>query len=283
MDSMVVPAAVSQPPDSKTLPDVNTRRVTLLFLAVLLLASLGIRAYAWHHWRTGAIESEGAEYARIAENLRNGRGYVGISTPGTQLVFPPLLPALIAATSLVTHNDYELAGRLVSFLLGVLLPLPVFGLAIRLFHWRTAAIAAIITAFYPLFVNLSFTVFSEGPYVTVLLSGVYLVLRAFDLQSITRWSLVGGAFGLAYLMRQEAVGPFIIAVLLGLMAGDATPGVKLKRAAAALTVFIVLALPQMLLIYRSTGKLRLEGKSTIKYAWGIRALAERADSGSKEL
>jgi len=283
MDAMLISASTSPQARPRFVVDPKTWHFYATFLSLLLLLTIGVRASAWRHWRTGAIESEGAEYARIAENLRNGRGYVGISTPGTQLVFPPLLPALIAATSLVTHNDYELAGRLVSFLLGVLLPLPVFGLAIRLFHWRTAAIAAIITAFYPLFVNLSFTVFSEGPYVTVLLSGVYLVLRAFDLQSITRWSLVGGAFGLAYLMRQEAVGPFIIAVLLGLMAGDATPGVKLKRAAAALTVFIVLALPQMLLIYRSTGKLRLEGKSTINYAWGIRALAERADSGSKEL
>src|SRR5215469_17321516 len=136
MDSMVVSAAVSEPLDSKTRAEVKTRRLTVLFLGLLLLASFGIRAYAWHHWRTGAIESEGAEYARIAANLRTGHGYVGISTPGTQLVFPPLFPSLIAAASLVTHSDYELAGRLVAFLFGALLPLPVFGVALRLFDRR---------------------------------------------------------------------------------------------------------------------------------------------------
>jgi 4-amino-4-deoxy-L-arabinose transferase-like glycosyltransferase len=193
-------------------------------------------------------------------------------------VFPPLFPSLIAAASWVTHNDYELAGRLVSFLLGVLLPLPVFGIAIRLFHWRAAVIAAALAVVYPLFINLSFTVFSEGPYITVLVTAVYLVLHAFDHPSVMSWSLVGAACGLAYLIRQEAVGPLVLALLLGLFARDAAPVMKVKRAAAALTVFIVLASPQVLLLYRSTGKLRLEGKSTINYAWGIRALAEQAGS-----
>jgi 4-amino-4-deoxy-L-arabinose transferase-like glycosyltransferase len=284
MDSMVVSAAVSEQSKPNSFADVNTRRLTLLFLSLVLATSLGVRAYAWHHWGTGAIESEGAEYARIAQNLREGQGYVGISTPGTQLTFPPLFPALIAAASLVTHNDYELAGRLVSLLLGALLPLPVFGMALRLFNWRTAAVAALMTTFFPMLVNLSFTVFSEGPYITVLLSAVYLALRAFDRRSILSWSLVGGAFGLAYLTRQEAVVPLSVAVLLGLIARDATLGVKLKRAAAALTVFIVFASPQILLIYNSTGKLRLEGRSTILYAWGMgeRAAWGRAGSGANE-
>jgi len=237
-----------------------------------------LRAEAWHHWSTGAIEPEGAEYARIAENLREGRGYVGISTPGTQLVFAPLFPALIATASLVTHNDYELAGRLISFLLGVLLPLPVFGIAVRLFHWRTAAIAAVLTAAFPLFINLSFTVFSEGPYITVLLTAVYLVLRAFDKPSALNWSIVGGAFGAAYLIRQEAVAPLAFAIVLGLLLRDAALLTKLKRTAAALSVFLILASPQVLLLYRSTGKLRLEGKSAINYSWGVRALAEQAGS-----
>src|SRR5215469_13517234 len=276
MDSMVVPAAVSQPPDSKTLPDVNTRRVTLLFLGVLLLASLGIRAYAWHHWRTGAIESEGAEYARIAANLRTGHGYVGISTPGTQLVFPPLFPSLIAAASLVTHNDYELAGRLVALICGAFLPLPVFGVSLRLFDRRTAAIAAILSAIFPLFVNLSFTVFSEGPYLTFLLCAVYLALDAFANPSIRNWALAGGAFGCAYLIRQEALAALVFAVITGFLANQAALLPRAKNALAALTAFLILALPQVLLLYTSTGKLRLEGKSAINYAWGTRAMAELA-------
>jgi Dolichyl-phosphate-mannose-protein mannosyltransferase len=267
---------------SRFLADLKAWHLSFIFLSVMLVASIGVRASAWHHWHTGAIESEGAEYARIAENLRNGRGYVGISTPGTQLVFPPLFPSLIAAASLITHNDYELAGRLVSFLLGALLPLPVFGVAIRLFNRRVAEIAAILTVVYPVFVNLSFSVFSEGPYATILLTAVYLVLRAFDRPSILNWSFVGGAFGAAYLMRQEAVAPLLVAVLVGLIAGDDSLLVKAKRALAALAVFMVLASPQVLLLYKSTGKLRLEGKSLFNYAWGIRVLSAGTGPGAKE-
>src|SRR5215813_7819639 len=238
MNSVIVS---SDPEQSRpfSIDYLKTQRITFLFLSLVLAASFGVRACAWHHWRTGAIESEGAEYARIAENLREGRGYVGISTPGTQLTFPPLFPTLIAAASLSTHNDYELAARLVSLLFGVLLPLPVFVIALRLFNCRTAAVAALMTTLFPMLVNLSFTAFSEGPYITVLLSAVYLALRAFDRPSILSWSLTGGAFGLAYLTRQEAIVPLSVAVLLGLIARDVALGVKLKRAAAALAVFIL--------------------------------------------
>jgi 4-amino-4-deoxy-L-arabinose transferase-like glycosyltransferase len=279
MDSMVVSAAVSEESKSHSFADGNTRRLTLLFLSLVLATSLGLRAYAWHHWGTGAIESEGAEYARIAENLRTGHGYVGISTPGTQLVFPPLFPSLIAAASLVTHNDYELAGRLVALLLGAVLPFPVFGVAVQLFNRRTAAIAAIVTTLFPLFINLSFTVFSEGPYATVLLTAAYLALRALDQPSIRNCAITGGAFGTAYLIRQEAVAPLVLAVLIGVIAHDSAPLVKIKCAAAAVAIFLVLVSPQVLLLYTSTGKLRLEGKSAINYAWGTRAMAEQAAFG----
>ena len=93
----------------------------------MVAASFAVRAAAWAYWQTGAIESEGAEYARIAENLRSGVGYVGLVTPGAQLNFNPLFPLLIAGTSFVTHN-YELAGRVVALIMGALLPLPVFGI-----------------------------------------------------------------------------------------------------------------------------------------------------------
>src|SRR5207244_2358217 len=70
-----------------------------ILLTLLLAASFALRVAAWAYWQTGAIESEGAEYARIAANLRNGVGYVGIVTPGAQLNFNPLFPLLIAGTS----------------------------------------------------------------------------------------------------------------------------------------------------------------------------------------
>jgi hypothetical protein len=250
-----------------------------LLLAIIIAASFAVRLTAWAHWHTGAIESEGAEYARLAENLRSGAGYVGLVTPGPQLNFNPLFPLLIAATSFFTHNNFELAGRLVALILGGLLPLPVFGIATRLFNRRVGFIAAILALLHPLLIHLSFTVFSEGPYTTLLLSAIYFALRAVQQSSIRNWLLVGAAFGAAWLLRAEASVAFAIALLFALMA---TPGDRItrcKRALAAIVVFLTLALPEVIFIYRATGKVKLEGKSAIFLYDARRILAAERSPG----
>ena len=247
------------------------RRMWVL-LTILVAASFTIRLAAWAYWQTGSIESEGAEYARIAENLRNGIGYIGLVTPGAQLNFNPLFPLMIAGASLVTH-DYELAGRLVALFMGALLPLPVFGIASRLFNRRVGFIAATLTLLHPLLLHLSFTVFSEGPYATLFLSATYLVVRALDEPSTRNWLLVGVMFGLTWLLRAEASAAFAIAVLFALLA---TPGERvdrLKRAMVTVAVFLLMVLPEVIFIYKSTGKVKLEAKSTIFFYAGKRILA----------
>jgi hypothetical protein len=241
------------------------------YLAVVAVVSFGIRVAALAHWGTGAIENEGAEYVRIAENLRNGVGFVGMVSPGPQLVFNPLFPWLIAGVSFITHN-YEWAARVVSLFLGCLLPLPVFGIASRLFNQRTGFIAAILTIFQPLLVNLSFTGFSEGPYATLLLSAVYVVLRALESPSIKWWLLVGGAFGLAYLLRAEAVAAFLIALFFALAATGGAMSARCKRAAVAIVVFLALALPEVIFVYKSTGKVALSGKAPQFFAFDTRIM-----------
>lgn len=255
----------------------RTRRLWLL-LAILVAASFAVRLAAWAYWQTGAIESEGAEYARIAENLRNGVGYVGLVTPGAQLNFNPLFPLLIAGTSFVTHN-YELAGRLVALVMGALLPLPVFGIGSLLFNRRVGFIAGVLTVVHPLLVHLSFTVLSEGPYATLLLSAVYLVVRALNQSSTRLWLLAGGAFGLSYLVRAEATAAFAIAVLFALTAIEGDRTIKCKRAAAAIVVFVALALPVVIFIYKSTGEVHLEGKSKIFSYTARRILAAETKPG----
>jgi 4-amino-4-deoxy-L-arabinose transferase-like glycosyltransferase len=249
-----------------------------LLVAIMVAASFALRVAAWAYWQTGAIESEGAEYARIAENLRNGVGYVGLVTPGAQLNFNPLFPLLIAGASFVTHN-YELAGRLVALIMGALLPLPVFGIGSRLFNRRVGFLAGVLTLLHPLLVHLSFTVFSEGPYATLLLSGVYLGVRALNRSSTRLWLLVGGTFGLSYLVRAEATAAFAIAVLFALTATEGPRTIKCKQLGAAVAVFVALALPVVLFIYKSTGEVHLEGKSTIFSYTARRILAAETKPG----
>jgi 4-amino-4-deoxy-L-arabinose transferase-like glycosyltransferase len=252
----------------------------LIVPCLVVGVSLVVRLVALIHWGTGAIEPDGAQYASIAEHLRKGLGYGGLGTPGRELNFPPLFPLLIFVASFVTKS-YWAAGRLVAFVFGALLPLPVFGIALRLFNRRTAWVAAALAALHPLLVNLSFTVWSEGPYATILLTAIYLVLRALDHPGIGIWAAVGGTFGLAYLIRPEALVPMFLAAIFAVAATEGVLAIRCKRAVAAIAVFAVLVLPEVILIYGSTGKVRLEGKTTMLFAQAIRMLdAEDGRSAS---
>jgi 4-amino-4-deoxy-L-arabinose transferase-like glycosyltransferase len=244
-------------------------------LVLITIASLAVRLAALAHWGIGAMDSEGTEYARIAQNLRAGIGYVGMTSPGLQLSFPPLFPLLIAAASLVTPN-YEWAGRIVSLVFGCLLPLPVFGIASHLFNRRTGYVTALLAICYPVLVNLSMAVLVEGPYITILLLAVYLVLRALERPSIGKYCLVGGVFGLAYLTRQEAVAPLMIAVFMALCFTKGPFAERWKRVAALLAVFAAVALPEIVYLYQATGEIRLEGKGPLIYAEELRtAIGEK--------
>jgi hypothetical protein len=72
-------------------------RLVLIFLAALIVRVLCAVIFS------GEIDTEGAEYARIAQNIVAGKGYVGIATEGTQLFFPPLISASHRC-SVVSHG-----------------------------------------------------------------------------------------------------------------------------------------------------------------------------------
>lgn len=103
---------------------------------IVVLVALGLRV-AW--WRVGphVIESEGAYYARVGENLATGHHLTDLHAMGTALLDPPLYATLIAA-GVKSGLTSETAGRSVSLLAGSLLPLIVFLFARRLYGQSAA-------------------------------------------------------------------------------------------------------------------------------------------------
>jgi len=247
---------------------------SIVWVTIIVLVGLAIRIMAIAHWGTGAIESEGTEYARIAQNLRSGIGYVGLTSPGLELVFPPLYPFLIAVASFLTP-DYEWAGRIVSLTFQTLLPLPVFGIASLLYGRRTGFAAAILIILSPLLVNLSFMVLSEAIYLPLILTATYLVLLALNSSSTRHYCVLGLVFGLAYLTRQEAVASLLIALFLTVCLGKGSTTARCKRAAAALALFSAVALPEVVYLYHATGQIRLEAKSPIFFMEQVRSAIAR--------
>jgi len=126
-------------------------RLILIFFAALIVRVLCAIIFS------GEIDTEGAEYARIAQNIVAGNGYVGIATEGTQLFFPPLFPLLIAAVSFLT-GDAEIAGRVINVVFGSLLVFPVCFIGRRLFGEGIGLGGAALVAAHPYLVVMSSTV-----------------------------------------------------------------------------------------------------------------------------
>jgi hypothetical protein len=250
-------------------------RAPTFLLGALLAIGLLARGL-WAVWHTGSIGEEGTEYARIAQNLRDGIGYVGMATPGPELLQPPLYPLLISGLSFVT-GDYQWAARWISIIAGAALPLPVFGIASRLFDRRTALVATLLACVHPFLVALSATTYSESLYFTLLFSGVYLVLRGLERPSYRVWCLVGGVLALACLTRPEALLILAMAVAVRVIVPGGTRRQRIGWGLGAVAVFVLLVSPYAAFLHRATGQLRIEGKSVTHLALGTRLVAGQSE------
>jgi 4-amino-4-deoxy-L-arabinose transferase-like glycosyltransferase len=238
----------------------------LPLLLILFLALVLRLLSAW--FLMGVIDGEGAEYGRIAENLLNGNGYVGIAIPGTELMFPPLFPLLIAAVSLLTHQT-EIAGRLISITMGALIVLPLFYIALHLYGRKVAYIAAALAACHPLLIGFASTVYSETTYMTLVLSGALWSLRCLSLQKPQGFLLAGVFFGLAYLTRPEAVLYPFLTILFIVVTTFVVEQRQVRHAVKAsfllIAAFLILASPNVARLFVETGQFRWEAKSELAY------------------
>lgn len=252
----------------------NVKKSACIPLLVILLLAVVVRVY-WLVTQTVVIEVEGAEYARIAENLLRGHGYVG-TMEGPQLLAAPLFPLLIAAFSFVAR-DFELAGRLVSLMAGTCLVVVLFFLARRVYGRQTALTCAILAAFYPFFIMMSAAVYTEATFLTLIMAGTLFGLQAIELSRGRDYVLTGLFFGLAYLTRAEAIA-YVGVIILILLYVALVRRENLKRATlkTALVVisFGVLAAPYVMFLYAETGQFRFEGKHEV-----MRMIGKRTQSG----
>jgi 4-amino-4-deoxy-L-arabinose transferase-like glycosyltransferase len=253
----------------ETKPDVSRHDLPFgasRWLLPIMLVAATLRG-SWLAFCTRAINGEGAEYARIAENLATGQGYVGIAMEGRELMFPPLYPLTIAAGSYFVGSSY-LSAQLVSLSAGILLLLAVFGIARQLYGERVALITVALTALNPVLIKLSATAWVEGLYIALVMSGLYFMVRARHSVGSLPWALAGIFMGLAYLTSPQAVlFPFIFLVSQIFLPQGQYP-INVRKSAVLLASFVLLALPYVAFLSTSTGSLRIEGKTIVNNELG---------------
>jgi len=239
---------------------------------------------------SGSLDWEGVEYARLAQNLVAGNGYVGLNLPGVNLMFPPLYPLLIAALSTAVPK-FDLAAQIISISLGAATVFPIFLLTRELYNGRAAVVAAAIIAVHPLLVQFPSTGGSEATFLFFVSFAMYFAVRGFHGAPWTYAIAAGAFFGLAYLTRIEGAPLVAVALVLsfGSIAwrevrahahGDDGP-TAFRRAAsytcAMLIAFLIVAAPYILFLYDQTGEWRLEAKSPLNLETALRVVLEEED------
>lgn len=232
---------------------------------LLLIAACALVIRLVWMWLHGAvIENEGAAYARLAENLLAGRGYIG-DLGGRDTLFPPLYPMAIALASGLAGNA-ELAARLLSCVSGVLVIWPVYGITRYLGGRSAALIAATLAAGSGVLVALSGSAYSESIYFLLLLSGIYFSCRVLAGGSLRDATAAGVFFGCAYLVRPEALAYACLAVAFvgGHAFATRRPWRQTAARIGALGASVVLlAAPYVAWLSLNSGYFRWEGKSLI--------------------
>lgn len=253
-----MPLVTSTPAD----PARRSRDLGLILLLALAARVLRIVLVA------DVVETEGSEYGRIATNLLQGNGYVGL-IEGPELMLPPLYPYAIAATAGVLGADVETAGRIVSCLASLVTVAACWLLALRAGGPGAARWTGWLTALGTPFVLTGSAVFSEG----LLMAGLAVGLVAFERAAATRlirWGLAtGGALGLAYLARVESVliAPGAVGLLAAGWPRRGAPGRTAWPAALACgAAFVLVAAPYPLWVHQVTGEATFAGKSARVFA-----------------
>jgi 4-amino-4-deoxy-L-arabinose transferase-like glycosyltransferase len=238
---------------------------------VLLSIALALRLL-WRVHEPSIAQGEECEYLRLAQNLFTTGHYVGLE-PGTQLMYPPLLPILICLLFPVT-GSFQAAAAVVTLAAGLLLVVAVRALATQMYGSRVGVVAGVLAALYPVLIELCDVTYSESVYLPLFVAGVLYGLRWIGAGRRT-WALLSGAcFGLAYLTRPEAL--YLSVIVSAVFVARATLQHRSRITASIVGVLpflgavAVLAAPYVVFLSLHTGSLRLETKTVMNYTIGQR-------------
>lgn len=101
---------------------------------------------------------------------------------------------------------WQFSGRLLALLGGVAACAAVYLIALRLYDRRIAAVAGMLACFWPQAARLSAGALSDMPHLALYLAAFLSALAALKRPTLWQPALCGLVAGLAYLVRQEAIG-----------------------------------------------------------------------------
>lgn len=263
---------LSSPDDAQANDSTGTNSAGIARPLVLILGfALAIRVYLC--LTNYCMSGDGVAYLTMARQFASGDVSAALKS-----VFSPLYPLLIAIAHLVVPN-WELAGMLVSALVGTAAVASIFVLTYEVFDRRDLALgASALAAIHPALAAYSASIRTEAGYIFLTTSAVALVLRGLRQGRVSQVGLAGIVIGLAYLYRTEAVGlPIVAAVAIA--AGAVfwcLYHLKWAIASAGLLIggFLLVASPYLFYLRESTGHWTVGREFTAAMMYGIGGVAE---------
>jgi hypothetical protein len=255
-------------------------------MAAIVLVAILVRAATLGMRGDAAIDMDGSEYVRVAENILSGHGAIGMRG-FPMVVFPPLYSWLIALLVRVGVTP-EHAALTIAFLAGCAFVIAIAAFVATVCDRRTALAAALVAAVLPICVETSTTAVTEAPFAALATVGLWSLVLLIRSWSLRTAAACGAAFGAAYLLRPEGA-LFALAAL----AIAATAALAARRPLLPIAVLgasaLMLALPSIVQTKLLVGHVVLEGKSAINFrlADGMRngasylAIADAVDASGR--
>ncbi|HKQ49755.1 MAG TPA: glycosyltransferase family 39 protein [Phycisphaerae bacterium] len=253
----------------------------MLALCMIVGAAVMVQGAA----RLPCISRDGVFFVEYAEKLAveplvQLRGQT--KQPGYSILLLGLHSLIGRSISENAAVSWEVCGQIIAVLGGVAVVGLIYLLTRRLFDARTALVAALLAAFWPQLVSVSSDVLSDAPHLALYLGGLLLGVRAMGQTNRrieenlnhrgteaqrTRWrSLVacGAVCGLAYWMRQEALGA-VAAVVVCLLwpAARVVLSRRVARVGVVVAAFVIVVAPYSIAV----GKV-MPNKSIKDLFWG---------------
>ena len=190
----------------------KNKKINLEFVlfAVILLFGVLFRILLLRY--RFAIGWDEANYLRLAASFAHGD-----ISKGLHPFWSPMYPIVVAIFSLL-FSDYEVAGRSVSILAGVIIFFPIYFFTRELFDKMIALLSVFLLAIFPPLAFAATRAYAEPLFISFSIVGLYLGWLSLQKKSTIFSILTSILLAFSYLTKPEGIGFLIVfLILLGLI------------------------------------------------------------------
>ena len=246
-------------------------------LAILLLVPLVLSIYLFFY--TYVISLDGAfQYIPVAKDFASGLCRKALSHNQQ-----PLYSLLVAFVSRWV-SDFELAGKLVSSIFGILLIIPVYFLGKRIFNEKIVFLSSLLLVIHPYIRRFSADVLKESTYLFFLATALWFAWKTIESEKRYPYLFIPLFSALAYLVRADGFEVLLVVFFYVIFVKKfSIPGRKRMVILLLLLSSCILFLPYLIHLREVKGEWTLSKAKSIEGMLGLGAMGDAVPFTQKVL